>query len=188
MSDAHDEVRPDPAWYASIGGDATVQRALALFYDRVFADPIIGHHFRTSDKEMLKAKQFGFMKRCFTGERDAYIGQRPRNAHHAMVISDAEFDHREALMRDALRDVGLAQVQIDRWIAVEELFRRQIVKSAPQPLYYRGFETYWAHEPKPERLECASVCDVCGGEVEAGDTVWVTGATAACRGCHERAA
>ncbi len=182
---AGDVLRPDPEWYRAIGGDQTVRRALEIFYERVFSDPVLAPFFATVDKPTIIAKQVGFMKRCFTGEKNAYIGQRPRNAHHHLVISEGQFDHRERLMREALAEVGLRSEQIERWIAVEEVFRRQIVKERPVPLFYNGFATYWADEAKEERLTCAATCDRCGGEVLPGDSLWVVGERAVCGGCRD---
>ena len=42
-------------------------------------------------------KQYSFLKACITGEK-CYFGNRPRNAHHWMIIDDALFDYRQALM------------------------------------------------------------------------------------------
>lgn len=178
-------VGPDPAFYAAIGGDATVEKALGIFYDRIFGHPRLGRFFAGVDKETIRAKQQAFMKRCFLGECHEYMGQRPRNAHHRMVISDEEFDEREALMRRALLDAGLTPAQAERWIAVEEVFRGQIVKDRPRPLFYRGFATYWAEEERQERVEVGAVCDACGGEVAPGATLFVRGERATCLACRE---
>lgn len=177
------DVKPDPEWYRAIGGDATVKQVLEVFYERVFADPLLGRFFVRTDKPTIRGKQFGFLKRCFTGEADAYMGQRPRNAHHGMVISDEQFDHRAGLLRQVLVEVGLAPADVDRWMAVEEVFRRQIVKDRPWPLFYRGQATYWAEEAKEERLAVDSSCDSCGGEVAAGGSLWLVGDSARCAAC-----
>ena len=180
-----EDVRPDPAWYEALGGDELVRRVLDVFYDRAFVDPVLARFFAGSDKATLKGKQAGFMRRCFTGDTGSYMGQRPRNAHHHMVISDAEFDHREALMRQVLAEAGLAPADVERWIATEEVFRQQIVKEKPWPLFYRGQPTYWAEDAREARLEAGSLCDGCQGEVPAGASLWLLGDTALCTGCKE---
>lgn len=177
------DVRPDPAYYEAIGGDDAVKRILTRFYDRVFVDPVLAPHFEKSDKATLIGKQFGFMKRCFTGDRTAYMGQRPRNAHHWMVISDAEFDHREDLMRHSLLEEGLTDAQAQRWIAVEEVFRRQIVKDAPWPLFYRGLETFWSERPRETSIDVDTVCDGCTRELRAGESLWLAQDKAICGAC-----
>ncbi|MBL0211288.1 MAG: group 1 truncated hemoglobin [Holophagaceae bacterium] len=133
----------DPGFYAEIGGDATLRRVLDAFYDRVFVDRVLAPFFADHDKATLKGKQFGFLRMRFTGERGQYMGQRPRNAHHWMVISDEEFDRRQKIMDETLQAEGLSAVQIKKWLGTEEVFRRQIVKDRPWPLFYHGFETYW---------------------------------------------
>lgn len=177
------DVRPDSAYYDAIGGDLAVLRIVRRFYDAVFVDPVLAHHFADTDKETIAGKQFGFMKRCFTGDRAAYMGQRPRNAHHWMIISDVEFDHREKLMRDALVAEGLSDAQVERWIAIEEVFRRQIVKSEPWPLFYRGVATFWSPSPREERIDVDTVCDECHGELLARAPLWLVRDKTLCAGC-----
>lgn len=181
------DLRPDPAWYARLGGDELLRSVLDAFYDRVFVDPALAPFFARADKPTLKGKQFGFLKRCFTGEEGVYMGQRPRNAHHHMVISDAQFDHRARLMEQVLREAGLADEDVRRWLAVEEIFRQQIVKAKPWPLFYRGVQTAWSEEPRPEVLGVDGSCDRCTAAQPAGATIWVLGEDALCGGCLEGA-
>ena len=132
-----EDAEPDPVFYAAMGGDEMLALVLNAFYDRVFVDPVLAHFFADTDRETLKGKQFTFLKQRFTGER-VYMGQRPRNAHHRMVISDEEFDYRAEVLRETLCAHGLLPEHVEKWMRVEEIFRRQIVKTAPQPLFYRG--------------------------------------------------
>lgn len=177
------DVRPDPAYYEAIGGDEAVLRIVRRFYVAVFADPLLSPHFAQTDQETIAGQQYGFMKRCLTGDRGAYMGQRPRNAHHWMIINDAEFDHREKLMRDALAADGLSEEQIERWIAIEEVFRRQIVKTEPLPLFYRGTETFWSPSPREERIDVDTICDECQDELPAHLPLWLVHDKTLCAGC-----
>lgn len=178
-----EDAEPDPAYYREIGGDETLRRVLDAFYEKVFVDPVLAPFFARSDKETLKGKQFGFLRMRFTGERGRYMGQRPRNAHHFMVISDADFDHRQAILRETLERDRLAPAQVARWLEIEEVFRRQIVKDKPVPLFYRGVRTFWAAEPREEPAVVATVCDTCGAEIEAGASLWLVNESVACGRC-----
>lgn len=175
---------PDPAFYEAIGGDATLRRVLDAFYDRVFVDPVLAHHFEKHDKATLKGKQFGFLRMRFTGERGQYMGQRPRNAHHWMVISDAEFDRRQAIMEETLRAAGLEPAHIRKWLEVEEVFRRQIVKDRPWPLFYNGFPAYWVEGRKEEIATIPTVCDACHREIPAGGVMVLDGEHVFCPACR----
>ena len=181
------DIQPDPAFYAAIGGDETVKRVLEIFYDWVFDDPQLLPFFTHVDKPTLRGKQFSFMKRCFLGDKSVYMGQRPRNAHHWMVIDEALFDHRQALMRRALEAIEMAPQNIERWLGTEEVFRQQIVKDTPIPLHYQGVATYWAEDAKEESLAMDALCDRCHQEVAAGSSLWVLGDVAHCRACMELA-
>jgi truncated hemoglobin YjbI len=176
--------RPDPAFYSAMGGDEMLRRVLAAFYERVFLDPVLAPFFAHTDLATVRGKQAAFMRRAFLGAAAGeYMGQRPRNAHHAMVISHAQFNHRQALMKQVLEEHGLSAAQVAKWQAVEEAFRVQIVKDAPQPLHYRGTQVYWATTPTVERLDVATLCDRCAAEVPAGDPLHMVGDQALCGVC-----
>lgn len=177
------DAAPDPAYYAEIGGDETLRRVLDAFYERAFADPVLAPLFGRHDKATLKGKQFGFMRLRFTGERGGYMGQRPRNAHHWMVISDQDFDRREALMAETLRTEGLSPEQIQKWIAVEEAFRRQIVKDRPWPLLYNGFPTYWVEGRREQLASLPTLCDACTAEIPCGSAMALVGEQVLCLAC-----
>ena len=68
------------------------------------------------------------MYEILTGE-PVYFGERPRNAHHWMVISDELFDYREDLLAEVERRHGMSERSIAQWRALNEAFRKQIVKS-----------------------------------------------------------
>jgi hypothetical protein len=84
-----------------------------------------------------------------------------------MVISDELFDYREALIEDSMRRYGLEEPLIRRWRAIHELFRRELVKSAP-----RGMIVHWEELPvdgySDETLTIGAVCDGCEGEMPVG--------------------
>jgi hypothetical protein len=99
-----------------------------------------------------------------------YFGERPRNAHHWMVIPEEIFVHREALMRECLRRHGLAEHLIQRWGWLEERFRRDIVKSEPWPRVVDGVELP-LNGFGEVTLEVGTICDGCGREIAAGNHV-----------------
>lgn len=167
------KLAPDPEMWAALSrvadDGAGLNEILDDFYSRVYADARLAHFFEGVTKQRAIEKQHSFLRSIFTGER-VYFGDRPRNAHHWMVISNELFDYREALMEDCLRRWGLAEHLIKRWREVEETFRRAIVKDKPWPkkingveLPLEGYDTL--------TLEFTSLCDGCEGEMNIGDTV-----------------
>ena len=154
-----------PDLWAELRDGATVREALQDFYNRVYADTRLAPFFRGVTKERLVGKQYAFLHDEMKGRRSAYFGDNMRNTHHWMVIPDDLFDHRQRLMVDVLRDHGLTEAQITRWMNFEERHRPDIVKDAPwermfgdQPMPADGYER--------ETLSCGAMCDHCGREIQ----------------------
>jgi len=157
---------PDDELWGALDEGALLTEILDDFYTRVYADPDLSPFFEGTDPEWIRQKQYSFLHSKFTGQ-DTYFGNRPRNAHHWMVISHELFDHRLDLMRRCLRDAELPPRLVERWIAYEEVFRKQIVKPAPVPLKVGGV-------PRPLEgletlvIEVGSLCDQCGEPIDQG--------------------
>lgn len=160
---------PDPELWAELEDGKTVRRVLEDFYQRVYADPLLAPFFGRVTQDRVTDKQYSFMKQCVTGEK-VYFGDRPRNAHHWMIISDALFDHRQALMLQALQAQNLSAGQISRWVRIEEHFRPDMVKAEVWPRRV-GDEEIFIEGFASETLMEATVCDHCGAEIAAGTTV-----------------
>lgn len=114
-------------------------------------------------------KQYSFLMHCMTGT-DSYIGERPKNAHHWMVIPDTLFEHRQQLMAQAQREYGLTPDQCAGWTRLEEHFRADIVKFAPWPRRVGG-DAIDTERYDTVTLDEATVCDHCGAEIAAHTTV-----------------
>lgn len=178
---------PDVALWGSLKDGALVRAVLDDFYDAVYADSKLAPYFRGVTKDHVAGKQYSFLKRCMTGER-VYFGDTPRNVHHWMVISDALFDHRQNLMRDAQRRHGLTERQMAGWDAYELPFRGDIVKTEPFPLVQFGHvKPLEGFEEMP--LDVGAVCDSCGSVLEPGTTVryHLRLGTISCPNCNQPA-
>lgn len=160
------DLDPDPEIWEALEGGPKLKRLLDEFYTRVYADPRLNHFFEGTTKQRAAEKQYSFLRQIFTGEK-IYFGDRPRNSHHWMVISDELFTYREELFATCLRDHGIPEHLIERWRGVHECFRKQIVKDAPRPKKMRGkalpFEGYGSLV-----LDIGSICDGCSGELVPG--------------------
>lgn len=160
---------PNPALWEALGRGAKLRAILEAFYARVFEDPRLAPFFHGVTRERVIDKQYAFLADIFTGER-MYFGDRPRNAHHWMVISDELFDYRERLFEAVLRESDLGEAHIEAWLAAQQVFRKQIVKDKPVPRRMGGVEMPlggWQEDV----LQAGALCDNCQRELPVGAAV-----------------
>ena len=160
---------PNPALWQSLQDGLLVRRVLESFYQKVYADPQLAPFFERVSMDRAIGKQYAFLMLCMTGA-EGYIGERPKNAHHWMVIPDALFEHRQQLMAQAQREQGLTPQQSAGWARYEEHFRADIVKFAPWPKRMGG-EAIDTERYDSVTLDDGTVCDHCGAEIAARTTV-----------------
>lgn len=178
----------DPDLWQALGNGALVRAVLEAFYPKVYANAQLAPFFRGVTMQRIIDKQYSFLWQAMTGEK-IYFGDRPRNAHHWMVITHALFDLRQQLMHDTQRELGLDDALIARWDRFEEYFRPDMVKSTVWPRIERGVEVF---NEGFDRLPLSegSLCDHCGAEVASGVEVLYhrrTG-TISCPACAPAAA
>lgn len=163
------DLAPNPEMWKALKDGQLLNDILEDFYTQVFTDSQLAPFFEDATKQRAIEKQYLFLKGIFTGEK-CYFGERPRNAHHWMVISDELFDYREKLMEDTLRKHNLAEPLIKQWIAVDEIYRKQIVKSEPFGKKVGGIEIP-VEGYDVDVLTVGSLCDVCETELFPGDKI-----------------
>lgn len=159
-------ISADPEIWTALEQGPRLTRILDAFYTEVYADPRLSPYFQRVPKARAIQKQYEFLASTFSG-CGAYFGLNPFNAHHWMVISDELFDHRESLFERVLQQERLAPHLIDRWMALHELFRTEIVKLAPRGMISQGIEQP-LRVHSSEYLEIDTVCDACGAAIPAG--------------------
>lgn len=159
----------DPALWQELGEGTVVRRVLEDFYATVFADIQLAPFFQHVTPERVIGQQYAFLCLLMTGQK-LYFGERPRNAHHWMVISEALMDHRQTLMRAALVRQGLTPDQIERWTRLEEHWRPDMVKRVPIAKIQHG-QVFPLDGFAREILSCGSLCDHCGAEIAEGTEV-----------------
>jgi len=172
ISDSDDKGKyppPDLGLWTALRNGELLTEVLTDFYGRVFQDERLASFFHRVTKQRLIEKQYMFMRQILTGEK-IYFGDRPRNSHHWMVISDELFDYRENIMLSCLREHGLPEPMVQRLREIEEFYRRDIVKSVPfarvmgnVELPFEGFDEI--------TMDVGSLCDTCEREVVAGEKV-----------------
>jgi len=160
---------PDPEMWSALGEGVLLNKILKEFYGRVFEDPKLSPYFMNVTRQRLVEKVYNFLYQVFTGEK-VYFGDRPRNAHHWMVISDELFDYREKMMESCLKKYGLPQHLILRWLTIEGMYRSDIVKSVPWKKKIFGMEMP-LDGFEETRIDASTLCDSCQGEINVGDMV-----------------
>lgn len=161
---------PDPELWAALGDGRTARAVLDDFYAQVYQDPELRPFFHGVTQQRAADKQYAFLRQLMTGEK-SYFGDRPRNTHHRMVITDALFDHRQALMVGTLRRHGLDEAEIARWTRFELHYRSDIVKREPWPRLPGSVGDQALDGYVVETLDTAMVCDHCSEAVEVGTQV-----------------
>lgn len=174
----------DPEMWQAFDCGPKLRAVLEDFYRQVYDDPRLRVYFGHTHIQRSIGKQYEFLARVFTGTT-TYFGDRPRNAHHWMVISDELFDHRAALMQRTLRAHGLPEKFVRRFAAMEEGYRRFIVKSRAWPRIMRGI-TYPLEGYETLTMTVGTLCDACQGAIEVGEEaqVHVRLGTTFCATCY----
>lgn len=160
---------PDPEMWQALDEGKLMNKILTDFYTRVFDDELLSPYFKGVTKQRLIEKVYNFHYQMFTGEK-VYFGERPKNGHHWMVISDELFDYRETIMESCLRENGLADHLVKRWMEYEEMYRVDIVKSKPVNKILFGMEMPLDGFEEMV-IDASTLCDSCSGEISIGDIV-----------------
>jgi len=160
---------PDATLWAALQDGKLLTAVLTDFYTLVYADEKLASFFSGVTKQRLIEKQYLFIRQILTGEK-VYFGDRPRNSHHWMVISDELFDHRESIMLHCLRKHGLPEPMIHRFIEMEGFYRRDIVKATPFARVVGGMEKPFEGFDEIT-MDVGTLCDSCIREVASGEKV-----------------
>ena len=107
-------------------GAELIQKAIRLFYDRAFEDPMIQHFFMHSDKEHLIREQTLFATALLGGPRQ-YKGLPLEKAHEKRSIRLPHFRRRQILMGEVLTELGLEDELRKEWLRREETLRPLIL-------------------------------------------------------------
>lgn len=89
--DTADAPAAPPSHYERLGGAATVQRAVELFYDRVLADAELAPYFTSTDMPSLRRHQVLLLSQVLGGPA-SYDGRALADAHRGLDITDGHYD------------------------------------------------------------------------------------------------
>lgn len=77
--------------YERLGGDAAVNAAVDIFYNKVLADERINHFFENLDMVAQANKQKAFLTMAFGGPH-SYTGRDMRAGHAHLALNETHFD------------------------------------------------------------------------------------------------
>jgi len=160
---------PDPKMWHALDKGKKLNKILNDFYDKVLVDSLLAPFFKGVTKEHIVGKQYAFFNQIYTG-KDCYFGDRPRNAHHAMIISDSLFDHREKLFADSCIKCQLDEPYLSQILKFDESYRSAMVKTKIWPRITEG-EIQAIKGFEEMILDIGSICDGCSSVLEPGDEV-----------------
>lgn len=115
-----------------------INRISTQFYDLVYEHEWLKLVFGHREKEVLNSQQIAFMIQSFGGPK-LYGGQNPADAHPHIFINEEMWQEREQLLKEAHRMVGAPQEYLDRWLKIDNAFKKFIVMDSPSQAEKRWF-------------------------------------------------
>ncbi len=97
-------------------GESRLRGILVDFYDRVFADVMIGFLFHGIAKARLVELEYQFTAKHLGADID-YEGRPLRQAHGRHPIMKGHFQRRNVILEDTLRDHQVPEVVHQAWMA-----------------------------------------------------------------------
>lgn len=108
--------------FDQLGGEPVLRAVIDTFVESVYADVMIGFHFRDFAKDRLKLHEYQFTARAL-GADVPYEGRPMREAHARHPILGGQFSRRKVLLRDALVAHGAPVAVIEALMAHTEKLR-----------------------------------------------------------------
>ena len=109
--------------YERIGGEAGLRRVVEAFVDRFYDDFIIGFLFVGRDKAKI-ARHEAELAAAHLGGPRRYAGRPLGEAHGPLKINRGHFRRRLAILEHVLREQGVPEDVIARWVAHDRRLER----------------------------------------------------------------
>lgn len=121
------EIERGAALFEKIGA-AKLRAVVSDFYDRVFADVMIGFMFQGKDKQHLIDREYEMAARFLGAPGVEYTGRPMRAAHAQHTIFGGHFERRLQILRETMRDHGVDAGVQQVWIEHTNALRSQITR------------------------------------------------------------
>jgi hemoglobin len=115
--------------YDQLGGKPSIDAAVDLFYEKVWADPMLADYFEGIDRSRLKSHQRAFLTAALSGP-GRYNGRGMREAHAGLGITDAAFYQVVAHLAATLTELGVDPNTIGQ-IAITLAPHRDVIVESP---------------------------------------------------------
>lgn len=115
--------------YTALGGAASIDAAVELFYEKVLGDPDLAPFFTNVDMAKQKVHQKAFLTKALGG-RSKYQGRGLKLAHQNLGITDAQFDSVAGHLSATLAELGVEASLVDEVITAIAGLRSEVVENA----------------------------------------------------------
>ncbi len=119
------------AYFEQIGGRQSLIAINKVFYDKIYKHPWLKQYFEKIPQDHIEIQQVDFMQKVLGGD-NVYIGKAPPLAHTHINITDELFEERKKLLCEAFDETNTHPEMRDKWLAMDESFRRVLLKKSLQ--------------------------------------------------------
>jgi hemoglobin len=109
-------------------GATALRAVISDFYDRVFADIMIGFMFQGKDRRHLVDREYELAAALLGAPGVTYTGRPMRVAHAQHTIFGGQFERRLQIMRETMRDHHVDPDVQAAWIDHQLALRGQITR------------------------------------------------------------
>ncbi|MFC1750032.1 group 1 truncated hemoglobin [Pseudomonadota bacterium] len=121
-----------------VGGMPTLEKVHKIFYDKIYVHPWLGKFFEGHSQESIERRQSLFMAEKMGGDIN-YLGKMPKMAHRQMFITEELFEIRRELLLESLQESGVPEALAERWLRIDQAFKKAIVKPSIEAFYQNTF-------------------------------------------------
>ena len=131
-----------------MGGRDILIKINKVFYDKVYAHPWLKLYFQEIPQQHIEDQQVDFMQKVLGG-KDVYVGKTPATTHNHMFVPNELFDVRKKLLEESFQEVNADEELVDKWLSLDESFRRLIINKSPDECKGRFKTDPILNFPKP---------------------------------------
>jgi hemoglobin len=128
--------------------EAWIKSVSTHFYEAIYEDAWLKEVFVVIRRETITSQQIDFMVGAFGGPK-RYAGRSPSDAHPHIFIDENMWARREELLVDAFNKAGLPAWMQEKWLKIENAFKRSMVMSSPSECKKRFFTDELIIVPSP---------------------------------------
>ncbi|MBL4940263.1 MAG: group 1 truncated hemoglobin [Colwellia sp.] len=136
------------AQFERMGGRDSLIKINKVFYDKVYQHAWLKEYFIKIPQQHIEDQQIDFMQKVLGGN-NVYVGKTPPATHNHMFIPDELFNIRKQLLIEAFEETQADAILIEKWLALDESFRRLIVNKSPNECSPRFTTDPILNFPKP---------------------------------------